>query len=179
MGYALTALVILALFHLVYESILAPSFRTHLRLELFALRDELRKLKINRRSSFDDRHFSYLQDAVNSLIAFGHGFDGAMLAAVENEFRRDRQFRDKVESRSRVLDDCLVSEAKAIRQKSVGVAARLLLVNSGALFVLVAPCVLCMIGIKEARSRLRTVASLSEHEIRKISGPSSTETALT
>jgi hypothetical protein len=52
-----TAIIIflaLTVFHFVYESILAPSFRLSLRFRLFVLGDEVRKLKIECAESLND-----------------------------------------------------------------------------------------------------------------------------
>jgi len=54
MEIAIIVLAGLAVYHFVYEGILAPSFRLKLRFELFELRDELRKLKISHAEDLRD-----------------------------------------------------------------------------------------------------------------------------
>ncbi|MGH8330614.1 MAG: hypothetical protein ACRER3_22985, partial [Pseudomonas fluorescens] len=66
MTYAVLSFMFLAFVHFVFESILAPSFRLKLRFEIFALRDELRLLKIECESSLHDKHFEYLQSSLNT-----------------------------------------------------------------------------------------------------------------
>jgi hypothetical protein len=69
MTILLSVMMLLTLAHFIYESIVAPSLRLKIRYDLFALRDELRFLKIKRGSSLDDKHYVYLQDSINTMIS--------------------------------------------------------------------------------------------------------------
>ncbi len=53
LSWTVFALVLLSLWHLVWESILAPSFRLEERLELFQVRDEVRKGMIEDSTEMD------------------------------------------------------------------------------------------------------------------------------
>jgi hypothetical protein len=57
MTIAIIVLMALAVFHFVYESIWAPSFRLSLRFRLFVMRDEVRQLKIECAETLGDEHF--------------------------------------------------------------------------------------------------------------------------
>lgn len=75
MATALFILFIFAIYHFVYESIIAPNVRLELRFELFKLRDELRNIKLNRELSKEDNEvFSILDEticvAINRLPFF-------------------------------------------------------------------------------------------------------------
>ena len=65
MTTTILVLLALAVFHFVYESILAPSLRLSLRFRLFALRDEARQLKIECVDSLNDAHCVFLQASIN------------------------------------------------------------------------------------------------------------------
>ena len=132
MTVAIYILIFLAIFHSVYESILAPSWRLDLRFRLFELRGEVRSLELEFHGSLNSHYFEYLQDSINALISELYRFDAAAIAFAEQESRRDPQFRKGAEERSRILDDCDIPEFTAIRQRSLEIAARALLVNSGA-----------------------------------------------
>src|SRR5258708_36909923 len=64
------ALVILAIFHFVYQTILAPSFKFEARLKLFRLRDRLRRLKIDNSDLLNDRLFCEIQERINRQIYY-------------------------------------------------------------------------------------------------------------
>jgi hypothetical protein len=107
-----------------------PSFRLQLRFELFRMRDELRNLKM-RRNDLDDKHFLYLQDSINTLIANLVRFDAATLTRIDLELQRDSELRARTEARCKVMDDCAVAEARRIRRKCNIVGVKALAVNSG------------------------------------------------
>src|SRR5687767_577256 len=100
MAYLLAVLVLLSIIHFVYESIIAPSLRLSLRYKLFALRDEIRELKMAYGNLFADRHFHYMQDSLNALLSVLDRFDLAALIAVGRELKQDPELRKRVEMRT-------------------------------------------------------------------------------
>jgi hypothetical protein len=175
---AIIVLVALAVFHFVYESILAPSFRLSLRFRLFVLRDEVRQLKIECVRSLNDEHFVFLQDSINGLISILHRFDMASLFGVEFESRKDPEFLKQAEARSRMLDDCKIPRVREIGNQALKIAAEALFVNSGAWVVLFfGPWVVALIGYSEAKKRIRIFASLTGQDFKRISPPDSAAVA--
>jgi hypothetical protein len=175
MEYLFVVMVVFALYHFVYESILAPSERLKLRFELFELRDRLRALKIEHSEYLEDRHFDYLQDSLNSLICLLARFDMATLSYIELEIQRDPELRRRLEIRTAILDDCQFDELRGIRRASVRIAAKALLINSGGWFVSVVPIFVGLtlyLGLTRwtsfVRRRIKAVISVSEVDIRKL-----------
>lgn len=170
MTIAIIVLLALAVFHFVYESILAPSFRLSLRFRLFVLRDEVRQLKIECAQSWNDEHLVILQDSIKGLISMLHRFDMASLLGLEFESRKDPEFLKQAEERSRVLDDCKVPRVREIRRKALKIATEALCVNSGAWVVLFfAPWIVAVIGFSEAKRRIRVFASLTGQDFKRLS----------
>src|SRR5947208_1510809 len=101
MEYGVIVFALLALGHFVYEGIVAPTWLLHERFKLFALRDELRRLKIARRDGLAAKHFDYLQGAINGLIHNAERIDATMLVALQRRAKRDPQFLAKVEARAK------------------------------------------------------------------------------
>ena len=164
MSVLLTIMLLLTLAHLVYESILAPSFRLKIRYQAFALRDDLRLLKMEHGDTLDDKHYEHLQDSINTMISNLARFDVATLGLSECMYNRDPEFRKSVDERARFLDDCTVPEAKSLRRRNVVLAEKAILVNSGMLVVPLVPFVL-MGALKQ---RIRKFASLSEPDFQKV-----------
>lgn len=161
MYYCIIILTAVAVLHFVYESIVAPSLRLGLRYELFRLRDEVRLLKIEELHAdsegpqFVERHFHELQDSINSLICILYGFDLVTVCAISEEIDRDAGLKQRVEARSRSLDDCALPEVLAIRRRQFRMAARALAVNSGPMLLwLVSPALLFM-GYKALRDKIK------------------------
>jgi hypothetical protein len=169
MTLAIYILAFLAILHFVYKSILAPSFRLTLRFQLFELRDEVRALKIECQGSLSDNHFDYLRDSINALICELYRFDAATLALAEHESRRDPEFRKRAEDRARILDDCDIPDARRIRSKSVEIATKALLVNSGASGLYLIPIALGFAGYSMLKHKIRIIASLSGPDFKRVS----------
>ena len=178
MTTAIIVLLILAVFHFVHESILAPGFRLSLRFRLIVLRDEVRQLKIECAESLHDEHFVFLQDSINGLISMLHRLNMATLFGFEFESRRDPQFLEQAQERSRLLDDCRIPRIREIRKQALKIATEALFVNSGAGLVLFfAPWIVASIGYSEAKKRIRVFASLTRQDFKRISPPQSAVTA--
>ena len=168
-------LLVVALYHFVYESILAPSIRLKLRFELFVLRDRVRALKIENFDSFKDKHFNYLQDSINNLIALLARFDCATLARIETAMKRQTGLKKRAEERSRILDDCDLDEAKAIRYASLRLASTALAVNSGGWLIYIIPplaIVAAWFGLSRYVStfkrRIKAVVAIPHFDMNKV-----------
>jgi hypothetical protein len=161
-------LIAAAFMHFISESIIAPSLRLKLRFELFALRDELRLLKIECDRHLDDKHFDYLQGSLNTLIRVLHWIDMTTLAAVERELRTNPQIREQIEARNKVLDDCDIPEARQIRYRSLQVAAKAFAVNGGGWAIYPLPLLLPFVGHSKIKRAIKASLSLSELDLNKV-----------
>ena len=162
MSYVIMGLIVVAMIHFVYESIIAPSLRSNLRFELLRLRDDLRQLKLN------DRHFHDLQDQINALLSVLSRLDLPTLIALERARQRDSVLKRRIERRTKALDDCSVPEARAIRARCAEIAAQAIAVNHGAWFGFILPAVLASTGYAKAKSLIGTFLSLPERELQGI-----------
>ena len=170
MSYLIAALIVIAILHLLFESIIAPSVRMKLRFELFSLRDDLRRLKADRDPSVSNRQFECLQESINVLIGVLHRFDGATLVAVEYELRRNPLLRTQVDARARILDGCTSRRARAIRARSVQLATAALAVNSGGWLIYVLPLLLLVVGYSRVRQLIASALTLSESYLVRVPG---------
>jgi hypothetical protein len=66
---------VLVIVHFILEGIIAPSERSKIRLDLFALRDEIRRAKIEYGSEFNDELFSHMQSHTNKSIHLLHNYN--------------------------------------------------------------------------------------------------------
>ncbi|MEP7245690.1 MAG: hypothetical protein ABI885_18725 [Gammaproteobacteria bacterium] len=169
MSYLIVGLISAAYFHFLYESVLAPSFRLKLRFELFALRDELRRLKIERADCLDDTHFDFLQESLNGLIRILDRFSVATLIAVENGIRRNPCLEEQLEVRARILDDCEIPNVLSIRDRSLRIAARAVAVNNGAWAIYLGPATLPFLGLSKLKKLIKASLSLPGAQLEEAS----------
>jgi hypothetical protein len=168
MSYAIFFLVILAMLHFIYESILAPSFRMKLHFDLCALRDELRRIQWVYGPAQSEENLRYLNESLRALASVLHRFDVGTLAAVRQEMTRNPALRKEIEQRGRMLEGCAVPEAIEIRERLVRIACRALLVNHGAWCIYVVPVAFGCFGFGNARRLIGAAVSLPVSELSRI-----------
>lgn len=171
MSVLVAVILLLALAHFIYESILAPSFRLEIRYQAFALRDDLRLLKMELGDALDDKHYEYLQDSINTIISNLARFDAVTLGLSERVYNRDPEFRKRVDERARFLEDCAIPEVGTLRRRNIALAEKAILVNSGMLVAPLVPFVLMGVGFSAVKQRIRKLASLSEPDFHKVGSP--------
>lgn len=94
---------LLTLAHFIYESILAPSWRLRLRIR--------RALQGGCPGSLDNEHYVQLQSSIDTMISMLHHYDVVAVAAAELRYRKDPDFRERVETRVTMLDGCTIPRA--------------------------------------------------------------------
>lgn len=158
----------LALAHFIHESILAPSWRLSLKCKLSALRDELHALKASGRDLFDDMHFVCLRDSIDTMLVMLERYDIVTIVAAELRYRKDSEFRKRVDLRARILDGCTIPQAQRIRRRSVYLIACAIAVNSAMLCAPLYPFALMGIGVSAIQRRLRKLSALSKRELESV-----------
>lgn len=161
----------LAFTHLWYESILAPSLRFRLRFKLFALRDELRELKIKRSDDLCDEVFSDLQSSMNGALMRLNLIDLRLLKTAREAFERDEKLRKRVERRIAMMEACPLEDVRIITIKYFRILDRALAINSGGWVPYLIPVVFGFIFADKAKSLVKEVFSLSENDLNRIVPP--------
>lgn len=168
MSYIIFTFALLALFHFIYEGILAPSFRMKLRFDLCALQGDLDRLSARQPGAPLEQHYCQLRDSVTALIAMLHRFDAATLVVIEQALRSDQLLRERLEARERTLNACDVPEVRELRERFFRIATYAMAVNHGGWSVYGFPIVLAYLGLARVRRLIRAAASLSTPDLLRI-----------
>jgi hypothetical protein len=168
-AYILATLVVLTLIHFIYEGILAPSFRANLRLNLFTLRDRLRKLKMEKRHEISDEVFRDLQGSLNFAATRLNQVDLRLLKNARDAFERDKKLRERVERRIAIFEACPIAEVHEIRREYFEVMDNALAVNTAGWVPYLIPIIVGLILRDSAQGLVKKVFSLSDSDINKIS----------
>lgn len=168
MEFLFLALAALAAIHFIYEAIIAPSLRFELRLKLFALRDELRILKLTHSESLSDELFDDLQSSLNATISRLNLIDLRILKTAYESFGHDEKLRKMAEQRDELIRSCPISEVQKIRQRQISFVARAMLINSGGWFPYLVPIVVSIFCSGRVTAQIRAVFALPEKDINKI-----------
>lgn len=161
----------IALTHFVYEGILAPSFRASYRLKLFALRDRLRKLKMEERENLSDEVFFDLQSSINFAVGRLQQIDLHLVKNATDAFERDEKLREQVKQRVAMFEACPIPELHHIRLEYFNALDNVVLVNSGAWIPYLIPVVVGFALKTSVQSAIKNVFSLPDNEIAKIAPP--------
>ncbi|MCJ2530739.1 MAG: hypothetical protein LN413_00255 [Candidatus Thermoplasmatota archaeon] len=130
MSIFLIAVFGLAVVHWIYEGIIAPSLRMKLRYELFALRDDLRRLNDPTTPEIEDRVYNALQESLNSAIRFLSIINLEMMFRAYRLLESDSNARAFADKRNRLLSSCEHPEVQRIRIRMREVLERALGTNS-------------------------------------------------
>ncbi len=171
--------VVMALLHFIYDGIIAPSIRRQLNFKLFALRDELRTILINDKSSCDDDVYSYIQSALNVILKYAIQFDAfdvyESVKAMESNPDLEKMAKNRLDS----ITNAVPTRMSDIHDEAIMLSLWMMLVNMGGLviylvpiLVVMAPAVALSLKLKtfivDSRIKATTVASIPETEISKI-----------
>lgn len=160
MSYLFLALLLLALFHFAYESIVAPTFRLQIRHQLFELSEDLKLLKQRHQRKEGEKIFHYLQDAVNNLSNTINRFEVVEVAQAITRVEKDKELRQRLEARVKALDSCEVPEIKALWKKIAKRAIKIIEVNSGGWFFYLVPIALFNVCLKKLHQIAKALVSL-------------------
>jgi hypothetical protein len=156
MSTLIIILAALALYHFVYEAIVAPSIRLHLRNKLFVLRDEIRGLKASGNLEVEDgQAFWYVHDGINYFLDRLPSLTLASRSAVEAAYRNNQELRQLVAERKALLERCANPQIKDIFERTALVVEEAFIVNAGGWFVYLVPLAVLLFTI----GRLNRLAS--------------------
>lgn len=158
----------LALFHFIYDGIIAPSIRMNLRYRLFKLRDELRALKSLRGAEIDTELYEFAEGSLNSTVKYLHRIDAGMAFSAWNAIQHDEGLRNRSEHINQLFDACSVEEVKKIRHKTLEVINYALLTNLGAWGLYLTPVALALLAYSGIASAVKKALSLPETDVDRI-----------
>ena len=166
MAVIILIIVGMAVFHSVYEGIIAPSIRLSLRFRIFALRDRLRNLRVN--AQVDDRVFELLHQRTNTAIRLLPNMTVSTVVEAGRAFEADAELRRRADKWTATLDQCKVKEVQEIRD---GIDNNLLLAfaaNSVGLLIWMLPIVFAALCIRRITAVIKELLSVPERDIDRV-----------
>ena len=130
---------VVAIVHFVYESIIAPSIRMHLRNKLFELRDEIRAVRVEGVDAEDEKAFWYTHDGVNNLLDRLSWMTLHARVMATMAYAQDTELQKLVHERKEMLDRCKDRRIHEIFDKTSLVVEEAFVVNMGAWAIYVVP----------------------------------------
>lgn len=168
MTILLAVILFLTLFHFIYESVILPTLRLRLRYKLFALRDELRKIKALYGERLDNKTFEYLQSGLNNAINLLPYIDTKFAVTARLTISGDKELRERIKRRVALLDKCDVKEIIELRKKTYSTVEDIFLANSGGWFIYVVPVIGVFVFFEKVKNLAIKIIVVPESEIDKI-----------
>ena len=137
-------LVALVIFHFFYEAILAPSLKFEIKLKLFRLRDELRRIKIENRNLLSDEIFLEIQEGLNRQIQYFDGFNIVNVIRTYISIKDNKELDKRVWQFNERLRECPIPEVKEIHSKSMLLFWETVKTNNGGMVAFILPVYLAL-----------------------------------
>lgn len=168
MATLLFILVLLAIFHFIYESIILPMLRLELRYKLFKLRDKLRLLKIEKPEEVEDNLFMVLDETICavtnrlpflSISARSDGF---------REYKNNENFRKSVDKRKSLIRNSENKTIQEINNELIEISTVGFILNSGGWFYIALPLILIALIFAFVFHKIKTLRLYLNKGIYKI-----------
>ncbi|MCD0495894.1 hypothetical protein LP085_03430 [Achromobacter sp. MY14] len=157
MEYVVIAMMVLAVYHYVLQSAIVPSLRSHLRYEAFALRDELRQLKMQHGKELSDPVFHSLQDSVNFLISDMWRITIFNLIAARRAFDSHPEIKKQVQGKLNSLDSCKIKEVVDLRKRMTRLSIKAAAIDAAGWWIYIVPVIWAVACVSRSKKLLRLV----------------------
>lgn len=166
--YLILLMCILTIAHFVYESIIAPTVRLGITVDLLMMKDELDALRKKERGRLDDEHYRHLRDAINGLSNRLYSLELTVVSRILARIHSDRDLRARMEATAKVLDDCPVQEARDMRRRIIKLAALAIQTNSKGWAFYIVPIAICIGCMRRIKRAIVALASLPEKDLKEL-----------
>lgn len=168
MKYLIYVTITLAALHYIYEGILAPSFRLRLRFKMFALRDRLRKLKIERGDELRDEVFNVLQASINNTTTLLHRTTVDVIRRAESDYQHDPALRRRIDRRIAIVESCDMPEVKEILKETRRALTIAVLVNHGGWGIYVVPFLALIFCLARLKDFVLKATAFPDYEVERL-----------
>jgi hypothetical protein len=156
--------ILAAVYHLMWESLIAPTFRMKFRFELFMLRDKVRLYQCEETTSEPDRSVAEdVESMINHAIQLLHTATISSIQSARKELSENRDLKKRIEKRHASIEANV--EMKAISSRVTDLVASGFIVNSGGWFIYLIPVLGVMLSITALKRSLDQVLAAKSYEL--------------
>jgi hypothetical protein len=139
----------IALWHFIYDGIVAPSIRFNLRNNLFALRDELRVIKIEGLDHNDEKAFWFVHNGVNNFINRLPLLTLIRVLNISSECDKNPKLQDVISKHEQTVKNVKNRRINDIFEETNHILKIAFIVNMGGWFIYIVPIVLLATFMKK------------------------------
>ena len=165
----LLIIVILSIFHFIYEGIVAPTLRVYQRNKLFVLRDKLREIDYQELKGNDKYAYEYIERGLNNIISNLPKLNSYSFHRYIEKIEKDSKLKKEITTRSEKIKQTSIQDLKEIYEEAGKVTYDTVCINSGAWFIYLIPIVLSILffskGLRLAKDFFVTPNDQTEKSI--------------
>ena len=139
----------LAIWHFAYEGIIAPALRNSLRYKYFALRDELRNLKISGLEQGDEKIYSVLDQSICSIIHTMSFITMGNYFLLKKRLSKNPELKEELKETFDFVGNAKNKNLIDIDAKMASLSGKALVINNGGwiIYLLVPVIVILIVGV--------------------------------
>lgn len=164
MAIFLIILMFLTICHFIYNGIILPSIRIHLRNKLFILRDELRNIKLIKRQNCDDKAFKLIHDGINTYLNRLPLLTMDLKVSFEEEYKKNISLQKEIQHRRSIIENCGDENLKAIFYKANEVLGYAFIANLGGWFIYLIPVCILLVSISKLSELIKELIVIPSKE---------------
>lgn len=153
MSYLFTLLIgsllLLAVFHFTWSSIVMPTYRQVQRNKLFALRDQVRLLHL--KGGLKENEFELVHDLLNYHISHLSQLQLSSLWAFRREYERSESFRNQINKQYDSIRSVSNPELSKVVEDTADICKTVFLLNSGGWLIFIIPAIMAIVFTSSIR----------------------------
>ncbi len=159
------AIVILTVWHYLWDGILAPSFRAQYRFELFALRDRVRSMRCA--GEIDSAHFRFLEDSLNTAVQILPAITMSALSESRRAIQADAALGRRIDERLAYIEQSPNPEVRELFGQAARVIYRAFMTNSGGWYIFLIPALAITIPVNAVSTLVEKLVALTVNDVSK------------
>ena len=168
--FCILARLVIPMWHFFWESIVLPSLRLRMRFRLFALRDELRSMRITNPAILEESVFIEAERRINATIQVLPSVDPFVLQRFHKELSADKPLIEKIEKRAAQFEAKAPAQVLQLMDETAKIGLCTAFANSGAWAIYAIPLATAIFLLKKLKLAVREVVTAPPHELEKIVG---------
>ena len=142
LSIGLNVIIISAIFHFIYQSIILPTRRERISYKLFALRDDVRLLAYNQKGELNDELIEYLESTINNSINCLPLINFKLLADAQKIVSKNIHLQEIIEKNKELLKKYATDDILLLEKKKRKILIETLLCNTFGSLVYIVPAVI-------------------------------------
>jgi len=155
---------VLVMLHFIYDRIILPTIRLHLRNRLFELRDEVRSIMIEEGRTERDEAFMFVHDGICKFLNRLPEITIHLKVELEKEFQSNEKLRVRTKERIELISQSGNDRLMGLFNEANLVVEKAFIANMGVWFFYLVPIALCLASITKLSDIAKELVAMPTRE---------------